>query len=359
MGPIDFSKFDSIVDEYGKSFDFASIAKKIESLKTSHYLLFSNYIDLLADKKKLKEIVLAKPDQLLFWKNEFTSKLPFEYKKCERKSENIKFKKAQGENCDVCENCENNAKLSSFFNALLTVMDYEGNGRDSLRKVYSRLGIKACYICNAQYALSIDPEIKYKKLESIQGRFMSKFQFDHYLPKSKYPCFSISIYNLFPICSGCNSIKGDRDIGIDMFNKTLLKDAFKFKIVDDTLQMYLTGKDALDEKVLKIDFIDNYSYPPTIKKKLSERFDIKGIYNTQIDVIAELINRKLKYSESYKSTLLGSFPEVFASTTIDERLALGTYAKTEGIHQRPLSKFMQDINAQLDEYFEAKIKSIS
>ena len=35
---------------------------------------------------------------------------------------------------------------------------------------------------------------------------------DHYLPKSKYPIYAVTPYNLVPICRDCNSIKGDKSI---------------------------------------------------------------------------------------------------------------------------------------------------
>jgi hypothetical protein len=34
-------------------------------------------------------------------------------------------------------------------------------------------------------------------------------QFDHYLPKAKYPDFSVHSYNLVPCCGSCNGLKGE------------------------------------------------------------------------------------------------------------------------------------------------------
>jgi hypothetical protein len=354
MEPINFSKFAKISKEYGKKFDFDEIVNKLNSLRPDFYI-FSSYIDLLTKAGNLKKIVLANNIQLFKWKDKFDATLKFDKKKC---LSLIITKNKNGtnheEDCKTCCSCNYNQNLNLFSDKIIDLLGYNRNARTYLRLYYSELDLKACYICNAQYALSIDPEDKDTKSDSVQSRHMSKFQFDHFLPKSIYPCFSISLYNLLPICSGCNSIKNNDDIGINYLSNdmTIFENAFKFKLVESSLTSFL-----LNNEKLKIDFIDNYSYHPGVKK-ISDRFDLKGIYNTQTDIIEELIHRKLKYSETYKQKLSNSFPKIFSNTSIEERILLGTYTKKDGIQKRPMSKFTQDINTQLDEYFEAKIKSL-
>lgn len=46
----------------------------------------------------------------------------------------------------------------------------------------------------------------YIEVEEEQGYQDDKPPIDHYLPKSKYPFFALSCYNMIPCCTSCNSI---------------------------------------------------------------------------------------------------------------------------------------------------------
>ncbi|WP_281234860.1 MULTISPECIES: hypothetical protein [Flavobacterium] len=295
-------------------------------------------------EKKLKKIIGADNVKLKEFKQKFDScGISFDFEDC-----------TAGNGCGNCIPCRNNAEKISFREKILKALDYENNGKASLRKVYSRLGLKTCYVCNAQYALNAVPENRPAKgTVAVQDRYKAKFQFDHYLPKAKYPALSISLFNLFPICSPCNSIKGERDLGIDFLSSDPndWDDKFTFKILEKSLTAFL-----LNQKAMKIDFIDKTTYIGM--ESLAKRFDIKGIYNNQIDLIEELIIRKLKYSDTYKGKLTQSFPNLFHKTSIDERIELGTYSQNEGIHKRPMSKFIHDIDQQLTDHFQKELLKI-
>ena len=341
MGPIDFSKFSAVKAEYLAFYDLEKISKDLADLEVK-YPLFKDYIILFNTEQKLEQIIIADNNELTELKGKFDMcSVKFDYGKCITKKHN--------KNCNVCIVCLGNKQKKDFHNEIMTILNYATKGKENLRKVYSKIGIKTCYICNAQYALTIEPETTLSfGADSKQNRNAAKFQFDHYFPKDNYPALSISLYNLLPICSSCNLIKGDREIGIDFFSTEISKwdGKFTFNILESTLTYFL-----LDQEPIQIDFIDKYVYPVGTTS-LSSRYDIKGIYNTQIDIIEELIIRKLKYSDTYKDKLNISFPELFKNINIDERIELGTYSKIEGIHRRPMSKFLQDINKQLDDYFQ-------
>ncbi|MGV3632290.1 MAG: hypothetical protein ACO1O6_13860 [Bacteroidota bacterium] len=348
MGPIDFTKFEAVKGEYATSFNFTTLANKLNALRTK-FPLFTQFIEYFDTKEKLEKIVLANEQQLRSYRAMFDSDdLQFEYLEC-LKPATKQEKKA----CKSCTNCNDNAYKRNFHSEIMNILNYNVKGKEALRKVYSKIGMKTCYVCNAQYALSIEPEDPSIKSDSksVQDRYQGKFQFDHCLPKDKYPALSISLFNLLPICSSCNTIKGDRELGIDFFetDESHWENKFRFRIIENSLSEFL-----LQRETLKIDLEDNHTYPSEMTS-LSTRYDLKGIYNTQIDQIEELIIRKLKYSETYKEKLYYAFPEMFKTTTIDDRILLGTYKKEEGIHKRPMSKFLQDIEKQLEEYFQREI----
>lgn len=344
MGPIDFAKFTSVKNEYVTSFNLRKLSQKLSALR-GKFAAYNNFIDLLDSERKLELLITADNTQLQSLKDQFDLCEPhFEYADCPKPvTANGKTKE-----CGNCATCLDNATQRDFHEKVMNILNYENKGKESLRKVYPKIGMKACYVCNAQYTIAVEPEPTVLTASSQQARHKAKFQFDHYFPKAKYPALSISLYNLFPICSSCNSIKGDRDMGIDYLSVDPKKwnGKFSFSILESTLTYFL-----LDQDPIEIDFTDDYDYDPANALKLSDRFDIKGIYNTQIDLIEELIIRKLKYSETYKNKLSDSFPQLFEKIKIEERIELGTYSAKDGIHKRPMSKFIQDIDLQLDEYF--------
>ncbi|MGV0831983.1 hypothetical protein ACTS9D_07075 [Empedobacter brevis] len=236
--------------------------------------------------------------------------------------------------CDTCR--ENNSK-SDFSTRLQKILKYSN---ENLRNVISKKGLKTCYICNAQYAILALNEANQQQDNSIEGelqkREKAKFQIDHYYPKSLYPALSISLSNLYPICGYCNQIKNDNEYDLNDINYHL-----KYSLDIKSLQDYLSNNENLLELILKDNSLSD--------KKISEIFDLKGVYNNHLDEVEELIQRKIKYQESYKEKLVESYPELTLSNkNIDNRLILGTYSKEEGIYKRPLSKFLHDINDQLD-----------
>jgi|GEM_PF-1290728 len=354
MGPIDFSKFEVVKDEYAILFNFSELAGRLNALKAK-FKPFSKYIEYFDNGDKLKKIVLATEVELKTYRTKFDSNLvKFEYLECLKQNTKKEDEEKKKKGCGSCSNCNENVYKRNFHSEIMRILDYNTKGKAALRKVHSKIGIKTCYVCNAQYALSIEPEDILDDQGSTQERYQSKFQFDHYLPKDKYPVLSISLFNLFPICSSCNIIKGDRELGIDFFetDHKHWQNKFKFRVVEKSLSGFLLNKEEL-----RIDFDDVYTYPEGMTS-LSERYDIKGIYNTQIDQIEELVIRKIKYSDTYKDQLYRVFPEIFKTTTIDDRILLGTYKAEDGIHKRPMSKFLQDIEKQLEEYLQKEISKI-
>lgn len=72
--------------------------------------------------------------------------------------------------------------------------------------------LKVCPYCNAETVYYY--EVKSKGKKGIQPHFV-KSAFDHYFPRSRYPFLGISLYNLIPSCTRCNSsFKGDEYKGL-------------------------------------------------------------------------------------------------------------------------------------------------
>ncbi|MEK6493340.1 HNH endonuclease signature motif containing protein [Myroides odoratimimus] len=313
-----------------------SLIVSLKNLQKNQYnnreLWQFKYLTLLIDKigqaDSESNILTCKFDVLIEYKQEFEDEIDLIKKECK-----VKKKKCN------CTRCKENRKKVTFSNQVQNILKYQ---HDKLRGYYSNTGIKTCYVCNAQYAVMAKDEKKGRNINSKiinQERDKAKFELDHILPKSIFPCFSISLYNLLPICPPCNKIKTNNEIDV---SNILTK--VKYKITIKSLQQYYKG-----EGQLEIEVLDETN--ENANKQLSRVFDLKGIYRNHIDVIEELIERKIKYTDKYKEMLARSFPGIVGTEkNIDDRLIIGTYGKEEGFLKRPLSKFIHDINDQLDSF---------
>lgn len=70
--------------------------------------------------------------------------------------------------------------------------------RKAAYKVLRIIDIAVCPYCNREYIMTIK-----------SGKV--KAQLDHYYPKKKYPYLALSIFNLVPCCSICNTAKSNLD----------------------------------------------------------------------------------------------------------------------------------------------------
>jgi hypothetical protein len=229
-----------------------------------------------------------------------------------------------------------------FKNKLINIMGYEKlrtykkNG--SIKPIYPQffndLGIKACVYCNSNLTITIKQENK----EPV-----ARFQVDHFIDKASYPCFSISFFNLYPVCSSCNNKKGNKPVDFDLYSNNLtntIKSDYKFLLSKKSIAEFRLTKDISS---LIIMFQDRNS-------TLNQLFAIEEIYNTQKDLAAEIIIKSEIYNESYKKTLQNSFSKLYGkgkSSINFNRIILGNYTEPKEIHKRPFSKFTQDIAKQL------------
>jgi hypothetical protein len=278
-----------------------------------------NYIKYL--KRVLPKIVVGNNTLLLKYLNKFNSIL----------SKNDRDDKAQ--------------KYTEFKDKLLVILGYSDlrstyNGMKNPLFVdfYQNFGIKSCVYCNSQLTIVA---------EEITGTLRARFQIDHFLDKASYPCFSISFFNLYPVCGSCNNKKSNKEVKFQLYSnelKNLNKSNFSFTIDKTSLANFRISRNPSNLKIL---FDDKES-------GLNELFAIEGIYKTQTDLAAEIINKADAYNESYKSALRMSLNNLYSkvgdkSNMINfNRIIIGNYCEPKDIHKRPMAKFTQDIARQLN-----------
>lgn len=228
-----------------------------------------------------------------------------------------------------------------FRNELLEIFGYENRFRKNKSRgiwLAQMLNIKSCPYCNAQYTIIVKDSI---------GRDKTKFQFDHFFAKSKYPYLSVSLYNLIPACASCNLTKNNKDLNLNdhyhpYFNDLDIKSKFYLKYDPDPKKLTIN---EIKYQKLEIQFVPKYLDPDKIIKEHDKIYDITGVYNRHQDIAEDLLTSAILYSSAkiHYSSIRGLFP----SQELYKRYLIGTYIKKQDILKRPLTKFRQDIAKQL------------
>lgn len=198
------------------------------------------------------------------------------------------------------------------------------------------IDIRVCPYCNRQY---ITPVLK--KDGKMRG------DLDHFLPKSKYPYLSMSIYNLIPVCKFCNSsFKGTEEFEEDDLNP--YEDSF-----DDYVKFCfdMDLESNIDIKIKKYDDnnsnVDNYI----------NMFKLNDQYQYHTNKVEELIYKRLMYSEEYINDIRDKFFGSSISTEQLKETIIGYTSEKSKINDEPLSKLKRDIVSQL-RFFENPEKEL-
>ena len=240
-----------------------------------------------------------------------------------------------------------------FRNKILETLDYTDLRSKFYPKYFKQLGIKSCVYCNSQLTVSINSTEHYltkkRRTHKTKITVKAKFQVDHYLPKSDYPFLSISLFNLYPVCGSCNNCKSDKSLSFELYSSDAsltTKSLYSFELKKGSVANYLLKKNIEEIETLFND-PEKTNRLSTVEGSLTDTFDIEGIYATQTDLVEELILKAQIYNSSYKDTLIKSFPHLFTSASLANRVIIGNYCDPEEIHLRPMAKFTQDIAQQL------------
>lgn len=170
------------------------------------------------------------------------------------------------------------------------------------------------------------------------------FTLDHFLPQSKYPFFSLCLYNLIPSCYSCNTkFKVDKSLSNGDWNSvspsssmfSIDKD-FKFKIFFSEIAS-INNED--DFKLRTI--IDKNEQ---LIKEYLKMFKIEGRYKQHKDEILRLIKQRVKYSDE-------KIDELMRLTRISKqelkKMIFGYDLFTEN-RDIPLNKMKKDIAVSLN-----------
>lgn len=202
------------------------------------------------------------------------------------------------------------------------------NNKKNSYDLSRRIGINTCTYCNRNYTLTIG-----------ETSHVSRPQFDHFFSQQDYPLLSLSIYNLIPSCSICNSA---------------IKGAKKLEITSN-IHPYITEKDknekdfafsyelnSLDQLIVKIRCQDNSKIRNTIDFfKLEEVYDAHSSFE-----LKDLYDLRVKYPDAFFKIIDKNFDGLISKSE-SYRMIFGIEYNEENYSNRPFSKFKNDIITEL------------
>lgn len=206
----------------------------------------------------------------------------------------------------------------------------------SSKNFLEKINLHVCPYCNRNFIFN------FNKKNSKEATA----QLDHFFDKSTYPYLAICMYNLVPSCGTCNQRKSkDKRTVFYPFEESFNQNA---KFIYDGIKTDLKNQklDFFDEKriSLKIEVIDEKSKV----KNHKEVFNIENLYENHKDIVKELLQKRVIYSDSYIDELFSQYGgKVFSSREELLRLLTCGYVTDEDINKRPLSKLIKDISEDL------------
>ncbi|HTN20454.1 MAG TPA: hypothetical protein VL125_08270 [Pelobium sp.] len=203
-------------------------------------------------------------------------------------------------------------------------------------KLAKMLNRNTCTYCNRVYTTTIifkDP----KTGQVNNGTRVTRPNYDHWYAHGKYPILGLSLYNLIPSCTICNSsVKGAVDFSLSKHlhpytNKPEQDFNFNYK------------SQSVNTNNVVIDVQSKSKSANTLAA-----FQIAEVYNEHSAYeLKDLLELRYKYSDNYLDTLFNRTFKVVVSKKEAYRMIFGTEFEDIDHHKRPFSKFKKDILEKL------------
>ncbi len=301
---VEYSKFENIKKEYTKKAIELFQDKRCSDIDSAKDIIFkkiNNELSKLNIKATIEDIFVADYDTLKNIKK-VLDKLNIIYNGYKRSKNNNKGK---------------------YVNESVYKILYDKF--DSLDKKWliNQLGITVCPYCNRDF---------------INNRKTSmSAQLDHFYPRSKYPIFALSLYNLIPSCSACNNIKRQNEIDVSPYDTSFdFSSKIRFSYVP------LSAEYLNDPTQLKVDiqYIDKF-------EKNIKNMQIDSAYEIHSDYVQELIKKAKIYTKAFRKELLENYTGLISSEEELNRIVFGNYMNKNDEEKRPLAKLTHDILEEL------------
>lgn len=226
---------------------------------------------------------------------------------------------------------------TTFHNRIVTALMYNEIRHYIYPQYIRQLRVKACVYCNAAFCVT-----------DSQGK--AYYTADHWKPKSRYPHFAISFFNLVPCCFSCNCNKGEDDVGyFCLFEEDSKadRDVLRLKISDKDIAMYIMNHKADN---LVINLIEAHDTDRAMREHMDQKLHISAIYSEHRDVAEEALWRRIAYNasniEALNQLLKGSSQKL--TNTEVQRFIYGTFYDRDDMHMRPLTRLIHGLMEDID-----------
>lgn len=234
-----------------------------------------------------------------------------------------------------------NADYSVLKDNILKIFDYSFFSCTGLpynkKKVWGSyqlvngIGLKTCPYCNESSTYAI--------YDQNSGKMRAEL--DHFLPKSRYPFFALSFYNLIPVCHSCNHVKLEKSIEVNPHDD-YFDDNDRFSFVPGISFFPLLSNDTSDSKVI-------FESDDLRKQEQVRILLITERYNHHKDIVVDIYRNKEVYNRIYNTSLNHLIPELGHLSEKDIfRMLFRVSPKLEEYHERPYSKLTNDLLRQLN-----------
>ncbi len=284
--------------------EITSFIKKKVDIALKKFYLYKETIDCLiylSNKQEIKKLLSANVEQLKLYIKFFETNFPSSVNTDSELNKVLRFK-IFGKEYD---NWITRTKYGAY-------------------RFVKELDLKTCPYCNRNYTFTV-----------VNANGKMRPQIDHFYPKSKYPFFAMSFYNLIPSCPSCNHTKKEK-FSNDLINPYIVKNKdISFTYIPNKINFSEVEKNRYNFNSFDIEISGNSAN--------IEIFKLKELYKQHKDIVLELLIKKAYYPKSYIEELSKfgfSEDEIY-------RYLFSNYKQDKDLHKRPLSKLIKDISSEL------------
>ena len=186
------------------------------------------------------------------------------------------------------------------------------------------------------------------------GKYFRTNQVDHFLPKSIYPQFALSLWNLIPSCASCNNRKND------IVTDSLYPYAQE---MGDSFRLCTEGTDGLDYMIstakgskFRVAFkaFPESTEPGELEliRRARAEIDMLGLdalYASHKDYVRDIYRQRYDFDDAYIDSLIRTFPLLFRTREDVRALLYMKRIEKENIGSAPLDKLTRDIDTEISE----------
>lgn len=247
--------------------------------------------------------------------------------KCKMMRECFERKETETKEKCFCESCERNELYEKYYATYSKIRDENKdsdlNGMKMNIKIVLESEMLVCPYCNRDYINS-------------RGENKAGAQLDHFFNRSKFPIFSLCLYNLIPVCGICNHVKGN--------SEAELVSPFDEKFDFDNGMIITYDQSFSDSKVKFKIKAGSHRMEENVKALfLKEAYEIHSVD------IQELIQKKITYNKSQLKELMEISGGKLIANEMKE-LVFGKRVDSKEFGKRPLSKLRHNILKELGVY---------